>query len=85
MKALPGNVKECVLCGFPFLPSRSDGAYCTPACRQRARRVRAGTLTKAHAEKLARDERAAFSRACVFGPKPAAQNGRKTPARPKKR
>lgn len=75
MSAKKGTIKECELCGFPFRTLRSEGRYCTPACRQRAVRVRAGTLTKAHAEQLARDARANFGRACFDAQCAAAKEG----------
>ena len=59
------RMKDCVLCKFPFKCSRGDALYCSWGCRQRARRVRMGKLTRIQAELLAMNERAAFSRACV--------------------
>jgi hypothetical protein len=32
--------RPCATCGELFTPPRSDGRYCTPACRQRAYRAR---------------------------------------------
>ncbi len=65
MKNEAWRVKECSLCGFPFKASREDASYCTPACRQRAQRVRLRKMTREEAIALARDARAAFSRANV--------------------
>lgn len=36
------RVRPCEHCGDPFTPPRSDGRYCSPACRQRAYRRRLG-------------------------------------------
>jgi len=33
---------RCQTCGDPFTPPRSDGRYCSPACRQKAYRARRG-------------------------------------------
>jgi predicted nucleic acid-binding Zn ribbon protein len=35
-------VRQCGTCGTGFRPQRSDGRYCSPACRQRAYRSRNG-------------------------------------------
>jgi predicted nucleic acid-binding Zn ribbon protein len=32
--------RPCEVCGDPFTPPRSDGRYCSPACRQKAYRRR---------------------------------------------
>jgi hypothetical protein len=32
--------RPCAVCGDTFTPPRSDGRYCTPACRQKAWRHR---------------------------------------------
>lgn len=32
----------CVICEATFIPSRADGRYCKPACRQKAYRARLG-------------------------------------------
>jgi hypothetical protein len=32
--------RPCATCAQPFTPPRSDGLYCSPACRQRAHRAR---------------------------------------------
>jgi hypothetical protein len=34
---------DCASCGQPYTPSRSDAAYCSPACRQRAYRQRSAS------------------------------------------
>ena len=34
--------RNCGRCGEPFIPKRTDAHYCSPACRQRAYRLRHG-------------------------------------------
>jgi len=62
------KVKFCALCGFPFDTEGNRAKFCTDACKMNAHRVKAGKMSKQHASDLAIKRRAAFSRACVFGP-----------------
>jgi hypothetical protein len=34
--------RKCRVCGYKFKPTRADARYCSPGCRQRAHRARAG-------------------------------------------
>src|SRR5690606_4489879 len=36
------RLRDCQTCGERFTPPRSDGRYCSPACRQKAYRRRRG-------------------------------------------
>lgn len=35
-----GPSRQCAVCGEPFEPARADARYCSPACKQKAYRVR---------------------------------------------
>lgn len=37
------KARKCVCCGNTFKPAREDARYCSPRCRQRARRARDAT------------------------------------------
>jgi hypothetical protein len=38
------DARQCQSCGESFIPKRADAVYCSPACRQRCHRQRAGKM-----------------------------------------